>query len=99
LGQADIDKLLKAAALLAELDYVALLGSDTGKLVAAVASPGWRRASRPGASSGLQQKCWAAEEGEARGTQARDRHRLRPPLLPPDRVLLLLRHRQEDNIN
>jgi hypothetical protein len=36
LGQADIDKLLKAAALLAEQDYVTLLGSETGKVVAAI---------------------------------------------------------------
>ncbi len=40
MGSADIDELLKAAALLAEQDYVALLGSETGKLVAAVGQSG-----------------------------------------------------------
>jgi alanyl-tRNA synthetase len=42
MGSADIDELLKAASLLAEQDYVALLGSETG--------------SRPGPSSRLRQK-------------------------------------------
>ena len=40
MGSADIDELLKAAALLAEQDCVALLGSETGKLVAAVGQSG-----------------------------------------------------------
>ena len=40
MGSADIEELLKAAALLAEQDYVALLGSETGKLVAAVGQSG-----------------------------------------------------------
>jgi hypothetical protein len=40
MGSADIDALIKAATLLAEQDYVVLLGSDTGKLVAAVGKSG-----------------------------------------------------------
>lgn len=40
MGSADIEELLKAAALLAEQDCVALLGSETGKLVAAVGRSG-----------------------------------------------------------
>ena len=40
MGSADIEALLKAAALLAEQDYVALLGSETGSLVAAVGRSG-----------------------------------------------------------
>ena len=40
MGSADIEELLKAAALLAEQDYIALLGSETGKLVAAVGQSG-----------------------------------------------------------
>ncbi len=40
MGSADIEELLKAAALLAEQDCIALLGSDTGKLVAAVGKSG-----------------------------------------------------------
>jgi alanyl-tRNA synthetase len=40
MGSADIEELLKAAALLAEQDYVALLGSETGSLVAAVGQSG-----------------------------------------------------------
>ena len=40
MGSADIEALLKAAALLAEQDYVALLGSETGSLVAAVGQSG-----------------------------------------------------------
>ncbi len=40
MGSADIDELLKAAALLAAQDCVALLGSETGKLVAAVGQSG-----------------------------------------------------------
>jgi alanyl-tRNA synthetase len=40
MGSADIETLLKAAALLAEQDYVALLGSETGSLVAAVGRSG-----------------------------------------------------------
>jgi alanyl-tRNA synthetase len=37
---ADIDALIKAATLLAEQDYVVMLGSDTGKVVAAVGKSG-----------------------------------------------------------
>lgn len=40
MGNADIDELLKAAALLAEEDCVVLLGSKSGKLVAAVGQSG-----------------------------------------------------------
>ena len=40
MSSADIDELLKAATLLAEQDYVVLLGSNTGKLVAAVGKSG-----------------------------------------------------------
>lgn len=40
MGMADIDELLKAASLLAEQDCVVLLGSETGKLVAAVGKSG-----------------------------------------------------------
>jgi alanyl-tRNA synthetase len=40
MGSADNEELLKAAALLAEQDYVALLGSETGLLVAAVGRSG-----------------------------------------------------------
>ncbi|MDM7938891.1 MAG: alanine--tRNA ligase [Methanothrix sp.] len=48
MGQADIDELLKAAALLAEQDYVALLGSETGKLVAAVGKSGLAKGVKAG---------------------------------------------------
>jgi alanyl-tRNA synthetase len=40
MGAADIDELLKAATMLSDQDYVALLGSDMGKLVAAVGKSG-----------------------------------------------------------
>jgi alanyl-tRNA synthetase len=40
MSSADIDALIKSATLLAEQDYVVLLGSDTGKLVAAVGKSG-----------------------------------------------------------
>jgi len=40
MGNADIDELLKAASLIAEQDCVVLLGSETGKLVAAVGKSG-----------------------------------------------------------
>jgi len=49
MGAADIDELLKAAALLAEQDCVALLGSETGKLVAAVGRSGLARGIKAGA--------------------------------------------------
>jgi alanyl-tRNA synthetase len=49
MGSADIDELLKAAALLAEQDCVALLGSETGKLVAAVGRSGLARGIKAGA--------------------------------------------------
>jgi alanyl-tRNA synthetase len=48
MGSADIDELLKAAALLAEQDCVALLGSETGKLVAAVGKSGLARGVKAG---------------------------------------------------
>jgi|WetSurMetagenome_2_1015567.scaffolds.fasta_scaffold00559_20 alanyl-tRNA synthetase len=48
MGSADIDELLKAAALLAEQDCVALLGSETGKLVAAVGQSGLARGIKAG---------------------------------------------------
>jgi alanyl-tRNA synthetase len=48
MGQADMDEMVKAASLLAEMDYVALLGSETGKLVAAVGRSGLERGIRAG---------------------------------------------------
>jgi len=45
---ADIDELLKAAAILAEQDCVALLGSKTGKLVAAVGQSGLSKGFKAG---------------------------------------------------
>jgi len=48
MGLADIEELLKAAALLAEQDYVALLGSETGKLVAAVGKSGLEKGIKAG---------------------------------------------------
>jgi alanyl-tRNA synthetase len=48
MGNADIDELLKAATLLAEQDYVALLGSKTGKLVAAVGKSGLEKGVKAG---------------------------------------------------
>lgn len=48
MGAADIDELLKAATLLAEQDYVALLGSETGKLVAAVGKSGLEKGVKAG---------------------------------------------------
>ncbi|NPV63391.1 MAG: alanine--tRNA ligase [Methanotrichaceae archaeon] len=48
MGQADINELLKAAALLAEQDYVALLGSESGKLVAAVGKSGLAKGLKAG---------------------------------------------------
>ena len=47
-GSADIDELLKAAALLAERDCIALLGSETGKLVAAVGQSGLAKGVKAG---------------------------------------------------
>jgi alanyl-tRNA synthetase len=46
MGSADIDELLKAASLLAEQDLVVLLGSETGKLVAAVGNSGLKKGVR-----------------------------------------------------
>ncbi|MCJ7446049.1 MAG: alanine--tRNA ligase [Methanotrichaceae archaeon] len=40
MGLADIDELLKAASLLAEMDFIAILGSETGKIVVAVGKSG-----------------------------------------------------------
>ena len=48
MGSADIEALLKAAALLAEQDYVALLGSETGSLVAAVGLSGLEKGVKAG---------------------------------------------------
>ena len=48
MGSADIDELLKAAALLAEQDCVAILGSETGKLVAAVGQSGLAKGVKAG---------------------------------------------------
>jgi len=48
MGSADIDELLKAAALLAEQDCVALLGSETGKLVVAVGQSGLAKGVKAG---------------------------------------------------
>jgi alanyl-tRNA synthetase len=48
MGSADIDELLKAAALLAEQDCVALLGSETGKLVAVVGQSGLAKGIKAG---------------------------------------------------
>ncbi|VVB68439.1 Alanine--tRNA ligase [uncultured archaeon] len=48
MGSADIDEMLKAASLLAEQDYVALLGSETGKLVAAVGKSGLAKGVKAG---------------------------------------------------
>ena len=45
---ADIDELLKAAAILAEQDCVALFGSKTGKLVAAVGQSGLSKGFKAG---------------------------------------------------
>ncbi len=48
MGSADIDELIKAAALLAEQDCVALLGSVTGKLVAAMGQSGLAKGIKAG---------------------------------------------------
>jgi alanyl-tRNA synthetase len=48
MGSADIEELLKAASLLAEQDYVALLGSETGTLVAAVGKSGLEKGVKAG---------------------------------------------------
>jgi len=48
MGPADIEELLKAAALLAEQDCVVLLGSETGKLVAAVGKSGLEKGIKAG---------------------------------------------------
>ena len=48
MGSADIDELLKAASLLADEDCVALLGSDTGKLAAAVGQSGLAKGIKAG---------------------------------------------------
>jgi alanyl-tRNA synthetase len=51
LGKADVEELLKAASLLAEQDYVALLGGESGgaKLVAAVGKSGLEKGIKAGA--------------------------------------------------
>lgn len=49
MGRADIDELLKAAALLAEQDCTVLLGSETGKLVVAVGKSGLEKGLQAGA--------------------------------------------------
>ena len=48
MGSADIDELLKAASLIAEQDCVVLLGSETGKLVAAVGKSGLAKGVKAG---------------------------------------------------
>ena len=48
-GSVDIDELLKAAALLSEQDCTVLLGSETGKLVAAVGKSGLEKGLKAGA--------------------------------------------------
>ena len=48
MGSADIDELLKAASLLSEQDCVVLLGSETGKLVAAVGKSGLAKGVKAG---------------------------------------------------
>jgi len=48
MGVADIDELIKVASLLAEMDYVALLGSESGKLVAAVGKTGLEKGIKAG---------------------------------------------------
>ncbi|MFZ2471685.1 MAG: DHHA1 domain-containing protein [Methanothrix sp.] len=48
MGSADIEELLKTAALLAEQDCVAILGSETGKLVAAVGQSGLAKGIKAG---------------------------------------------------
>ena len=48
MGSADIDELLKAASLIAEQDCVVLLGSETGKLVAAVGKSGLAKGIKAG---------------------------------------------------
>ena len=49
IGRVDIDELLKAEALLAEQDCTVLLGSETGKLVAAVGRSGLKKGLQAGA--------------------------------------------------
>lgn len=48
MSSSDIDELLKAAALLAAQDYVVLLGSETGKIVAAVGKSGLAKGVKAG---------------------------------------------------
>ena len=48
MGSADIDELLKAASLIAEQDCIVLLGSETGKLVAAVGKSGLTKGIKAG---------------------------------------------------
>jgi alanyl-tRNA synthetase len=48
MGQAEIEELLKAATLLAEADCVAVLGSETGKVVASVGRSGLGRGLKAG---------------------------------------------------
>jgi alanyl-tRNA synthetase len=47
-GMADMEELLKMASLLAEMDYIAILGNETGKLVAAVGKSGLARGIKAG---------------------------------------------------
>ena len=49
MGGADMDELLKAATLLADQDCTVLLGSETGKLVAAVGRSGLEKGLKAGA--------------------------------------------------
>jgi alanyl-tRNA synthetase len=48
LSGADIDAMIKTATMLAKQDYVVLLGSDTGKLVAAIGKTGLERGVKAG---------------------------------------------------
>ena len=66
MGSADIEELLKAAALLAEQDCVALLGARRESWWPQSASRAWRRASRRGASSRRRPSRWAGAEEASR---------------------------------
>lgn len=59
----DTEELPKATSLLAELDYVALLGSETGKYVAAVGKSGLEK----GVKAGSIIKAVASGEEEDEG--------------------------------
>jgi alanyl-tRNA synthetase len=48
LGNADLDELIKAATMLSEMDYVAILGGESGKVVAAVGKTGLEKGVKAG---------------------------------------------------